>query len=179
MVANSVQYGNGAKVAPGARVDDGELDLVVVEERWRFATFCRAPRLFTGSLARAGGCSILRIREATMLETEYEIPADFDVQEWNKDRDFVPPPGKTVARVLFSPDAARYAREDLPAKDCRARPDGSLEANVHVQSEVWFLSWLFQFGRGVEVLGPPELREKVRETCRAVLAFYDEPLPKG
>ena len=66
VVANSVQYGNGAKIAPGARVDDGELDLVVVEERSRFATFCRTPRLFTGSLARAGGCSIRRIREATI-----------------------------------------------------------------------------------------------------------------
>jgi YegS/Rv2252/BmrU family lipid kinase len=66
VVANSVQYGNGAKIAPGARVDDGELDLVVVEERWRVATFCRSPRLFTGSIARAGGCSIRRIREATI-----------------------------------------------------------------------------------------------------------------
>ena len=66
VVANSVQYGNGAKIAPGARVDDGELDLVVVEERSRVATICRAPRLFTGSLARAGGCSIRRIREATI-----------------------------------------------------------------------------------------------------------------
>ena len=66
VVANSVQYGNGAKIAPGARLDDGELDLVVVEERWRIATFCRTPRLFTGSLARAGGCSIRRIREATI-----------------------------------------------------------------------------------------------------------------
>ena len=62
VVANSVQYGNGAKIAPGARVDDGELDLVVVEEHWRIATFCRTPRLFTGSIARAGGCSIRRIR---------------------------------------------------------------------------------------------------------------------
>lgn len=120
-----------------------------------------------------------RIREAVLTDTEYEIPPDFDVQEWNKDRDFVPAPGKTVARVLFSADAARFAREELPAKDCRVRADGSLEANVPVQSEVWFLSWLFQFGRGVEVLGPPELREKVRETCRAVLAFYDEPVTKG
>jgi diacylglycerol kinase (ATP) len=66
VVANSVQYGNGAKIAPGARLDDGELDLVVVEERWRIATVCRTPRLFTGSLARAGGCSIRRIREATI-----------------------------------------------------------------------------------------------------------------
>jgi YegS/Rv2252/BmrU family lipid kinase len=66
VVANAVQYGNGAKIAPGARVDDGELDLVVVEERWRIATFCRTPRLFTGSLASAGGCSIRRIRAATI-----------------------------------------------------------------------------------------------------------------
>jgi YegS/Rv2252/BmrU family lipid kinase len=66
VVANSVQYGNGAKIAPGARVDDGELDLVVVEERSRIATFCKTPRLFTGSLARARGYSIRRIREATI-----------------------------------------------------------------------------------------------------------------
>ena len=66
VVANSVQYGNGARVAPGARVDDGELDLVIVEERSRFATLCQAPRLFTGSLARMPGCSIRRIREATI-----------------------------------------------------------------------------------------------------------------
>jgi proteasome accessory factor C len=120
-----------------------------------------------------------RIREATMLDAEYEIPPDFDVQTWNKDRDFVPPPGKTVARVRFSPDAAKFAREDLPAKECQSLPDGSLVARVHVQSEVWFLSWLLQFGRGVEVLDPPELREKVRATCRAILAFYDAPPPKG
>ena len=119
-----------------------------------------------------------RIREATLLETEYEIPADFDVQKWNEDRDFVPAPGKTVARVLFSAAAARFAREELPAKDCSPRADGSLEAKVHVQSEVWFLTWLFQFGSGAQVLGPPELREKVRATCRAILAFYEEPLPK-
>ncbi|MEO8257137.1 MAG: YegS/Rv2252/BmrU family lipid kinase [Acidobacteriota bacterium] len=76
VVANAVQYGNGAKIAPGARVDDGELDLVVVEERWRIATVCRTPRLFTGSLARAGGCSIRRIREATI---ECEEPMAFHV----------------------------------------------------------------------------------------------------
>ncbi len=66
VVANSVQYGNGAQIAPGARVDDGELDLVIVEESSRFATLCQAPRLFTGSLARMPGCSIRRIREATI-----------------------------------------------------------------------------------------------------------------
>src|SRR5262249_1233603 len=37
-IANSAQFGNGALIAPGARVDDGELDLVVFEERSRVRT---------------------------------------------------------------------------------------------------------------------------------------------
>jgi proteasome accessory factor C len=120
-----------------------------------------------------------RIRDATLLDTEYEIPADFDVTAWNKDRDFVPPPGRTVAHVRFSRDAARFAREELPAKDCTPSNDGSLVAKVHVASEAWFLAWLLQFGDGAEVLDPPELRAKVRETCRAILEFYEEPAPKA
>jgi diacylglycerol kinase (ATP) len=66
VVANSVQYGNGARIAPGAQVVDGELDLVVVEERSRLRTFLQAPRLFNGSINRAPGCSIRRIREVTI-----------------------------------------------------------------------------------------------------------------
>jgi len=120
-----------------------------------------------------------RIREAKLLDTEYEVPADFDVQAWNKDRDFVPQPGKTVATVRFSKDAAKFAREELPSKDCRQFPDGSLVARVHVASEAWFLSWLLPFGKGAEVLDPPELREKVSATCKAILAYYDAPSPKG
>jgi diacylglycerol kinase (ATP) len=66
VVANSVQYGNGARIAPGAQIDDGALDLVVVEERSRLATFFQAPRLFNGSVNRMPGCSIRRIQEVTI-----------------------------------------------------------------------------------------------------------------
>lgn len=116
-----------------------------------------------------------RIRDATLLDTEYEVPADFDVQAWNRDRDFVPRPGRTVATVRFTGDAVRWAREELPRKDVVEGPDGTLTAQIRVGSEVWFLSWLLQFGPGFEVLSPPELREKVAVTCREILAFYDEP----
>ena len=40
--ANSRQFGNGARIAPFARIDDGLLDLVVFEEASRFATMLRA-----------------------------------------------------------------------------------------------------------------------------------------
>ena len=76
VVANSAQYGNGAKVAPGARVDDGELDLVFVEERSRLATICQVPRLFAGTIAKAPGYSRQSLREVTI---ESPAPMTFHV----------------------------------------------------------------------------------------------------
>jgi len=65
-VANSAEFGNGAIIAPGARVDDGLLDLVVMEERSRIHTLVQLPRLFHGTVDRAKGCSLRRIRQATI-----------------------------------------------------------------------------------------------------------------
>ena len=118
-----------------------------------------------------------RIRDATLLETDFEIPADFDVKEWNRDRDFVPAPGRVTATVRFTGDAVRWARDTLPRKDVQEQPDGTLLASIRVASEVWFLTWILQFGPGFEVLAPAELREKVADTCRRILAFHDETLP--
>jgi diacylglycerol kinase (ATP) len=65
-VANSPEFGNGAIIAPGARVDDGWLDLVVMEERSRIHSIVQLPRLFRGTIDRARGCSVRRIRLATI-----------------------------------------------------------------------------------------------------------------
>jgi diacylglycerol kinase (ATP) len=96
-IANSAQYGNGARIAPSARVDDGELDLVVVQERSRVMTFCQTPRLFNGSIARVPGCSISRIREA---QIQSEQPIGFHV-------DGEPVEGGTDLRALVHPAALK------------------------------------------------------------------------
>ena len=64
-IANGPQFGNGARLATTARVDDGELDMVVVEERSRLRTLYQLPRLFYGGADRIPGCSFQRIRAAT------------------------------------------------------------------------------------------------------------------
>jgi proteasome accessory factor C len=118
-----------------------------------------------------------RIREAHLLEAEYEVPADFDVKAWKNDNDFLPKPGRLVAKVRFTGDAVRWAREELPRKDVAEQPDGSLVASIRVRTEAWFLGWLLQYAPGFEVLEPPELRDRVAETCRRMLAFHDEAPP--
>ena len=75
-IANASQFGNGARIAPGARVDDGRLDLVVVEERSRATTIAALPALFTGRIARVAGVSIRQVEQVTI---EADCPMDFHV----------------------------------------------------------------------------------------------------
>ena len=52
-VANSDQYGNNARIAPGARVDDGALDLIAVRPVGLLGAATLATRLFLGGFDRS------------------------------------------------------------------------------------------------------------------------------
>jgi diacylglycerol kinase (ATP) len=59
-VANSDQYGNNAIIAPGARVDDGQLDLTAIPPVGMLRALPMLARLFNGSVSRAPG--VLRLQ---------------------------------------------------------------------------------------------------------------------
>jgi diacylglycerol kinase (ATP) len=61
-IANGRQYGNGAVVAPHARVDDGLLDLVIVGSRRLIRACAELPLVFMGLIDRLG--------RVTMEQTE-------------------------------------------------------------------------------------------------------------
>jgi YegS/Rv2252/BmrU family lipid kinase len=94
-VANGPEFGNGAIIAPGARVDDGRLDLVLIEETSRLRTVVQLPHLFQGTINRAKGCSIRQISKATI---ESDLPMKFHV-------DGEPVSGGTSLRVRVHPGA--------------------------------------------------------------------------
>jgi len=66
-IANGTQFGNNARIAPAATLDDGLLDLVVVEEVSRLRTVRHVPRLFNGRAATVPGYRTIKIREATIV----------------------------------------------------------------------------------------------------------------
>lgn len=61
-IANARQYGNGAIIAPHARVDDGRLDVVVVSHRSPLAALAQVPRMFAGTVDRARGVTMRTAR---------------------------------------------------------------------------------------------------------------------
>ena len=96
-VANSSQFGNGARVAPAARLDDGQLDVVVFEETSRLSAIATIPRLFTGRFDKARGVSTWQT-DRTTIESEH--PMTFHV-------DGEPLQGGTALDVRVHPLALR------------------------------------------------------------------------
>jgi diacylglycerol kinase (ATP) len=65
-IANSRQYGFGAQIAPGASIEDGFLDLVIVEDRGLAGNLARIPSLFLARVGRQSGVKSSRVRELTI-----------------------------------------------------------------------------------------------------------------
>jgi diacylglycerol kinase (ATP) len=98
-VANARQFGNGALIAPLARLDDGLLDLVVVQERSRLGSLLALPRLFTGGIARARGVSTLQTARV-VIEDDRPIPYHLDGE---------PRAGATRLEMVVHPSVLRVS----------------------------------------------------------------------
>ena len=65
-IANGRQYGNGAVIAPRAKLDDGQLDVVLLPVRPPWIALWHARRLFTGTLERLPGVRMISVRTAVL-----------------------------------------------------------------------------------------------------------------
>lgn len=59
-LANSRQYGSHGCIAPRARLDDGQLDLTVVDEQPLWRVLARVPAFFAGTLGPGPGVTMQR-----------------------------------------------------------------------------------------------------------------------
>jgi diacylglycerol kinase (ATP) len=104
-VANSAHYGNNARIAPLASLQDGLLDVVIVHDAPLLRALLLLPRLFRGTLHGAADVKMMRAAEVSIrrqapgpahLDGEpYVLPAELHV--------------RVVAQSLkvLVPDAAR------------------------------------------------------------------------
>lgn len=66
-LANSRQYGYRTRIAPTAKLDDGFLDLVVVEGRSLAGNLVRVPSLYTGRFHKVSGVTTLKVGEVQVV----------------------------------------------------------------------------------------------------------------
>ena len=76
-IANGRQYGNRLCIAPGARLDDGLLELVIVEQQTAIGIARRLPSLFLRRLQPGGGVTMRAVKELT-VRADRPIPFHVD-----------------------------------------------------------------------------------------------------
>jgi predicted DNA-binding transcriptional regulator YafY len=118
-----------------------------------------------------------RIRTASLTLDRYEIPRDFDPDQWLAhswgiwSSDTTP----TVrVRLRFSASIAHRVREAVwhRSQELTELAGGDLEMAVTVAGTVEIRPWILSWGDGVEVLEPPELRDAVADAVRTAAARY-------
>jgi predicted DNA-binding transcriptional regulator YafY len=117
-----------------------------------------------------------RMQEVAATGMTFERPADFDAAQHlagsigrfagNQDIE---------VRLAFAPKLAGYAWEEFrrhPSARRTARPDGRTEITLRVNNYADIKNAAMRYGDHVEVLAPPQLREKVRHALATALAQY-------
>lgn len=66
VAANSAYYGKGMKIAPGAVLDDGLIDIVVIEAASKLALIRSMPKVYDGEHVALPEVTVLRGREVTL-----------------------------------------------------------------------------------------------------------------
>lgn len=113
-----------------------------------------------------------RIKEATLTDEAYDIPASFKPERYRKKGKLLVGRSYREARVLFRDPVARVVREEWPAELIELRDDGSVVGTLHYVALEGIANWLLAHGAAAEVIDPPELRDAVRDRARCALERY-------
>jgi YegS/Rv2252/BmrU family lipid kinase len=105
--ANGPQYGAGAVLNPGARLNDGRLEVVLLEDGPLLETLALVPRLFLGGIERSRRYRRLAVEGATLYA---RVPAQHH-------RDGEPEPEAERLEVKLLPKALRVLVPRAVAED--------------------------------------------------------------
>jgi len=119
-----------------------------------------------------------RIKTIEATSESYTIPPDFDANEFLGSSWGISVYGevKTIKLKIVDPEIIRIMEETIwhPSQVVEKQRDGSVIMTLKVTDTIELYSWILGWGEKVEVLEPPELREDIIETAKAMLDVYKE-----
>ena len=111
-----------------------------------------------------------RIQSANLTDRRFDIPPDFNFEEFRKTAFNVIWGEPQEVTIRFSPVQAPYIRERTwqPSQRIVTEPDGSIILTLNV-GDLWEVKrWLIGFGADAEVLKPAELANDIIHECEEV-----------
>lgn len=144
--------------------DVDPIRIVLIDEHTYLQAWCRTAegvRLFRFD----------RIDEARVLD-EPARPPQRALDDDEHLELFAGDPSLPAARLWIAPSYT-WLLDYYPLTDVTLLADGSCEAVLRFASPEWLVRLVVGLGAGVSVLGPPSLRDAVRERAAAALDAYD------
>jgi predicted DNA-binding transcriptional regulator YafY len=114
--------------------------------------------------------AVERIRSVTITDHPYQLPLGFDVEAYVQDALVIMRGRQIAVELLFDRATAAWARDRVwhPSQKLTPLRDGRLRMTLRVADTAELVRWLLSFGRGVRVVKPAELRERVLREALAV-----------
>lgn len=173
-----IQYWTASRDADSERVID-PWHLALVDGEWFLIAWC-------GLRKEARIFSPARIRKLIQTGQTFVVPESFHPTKYfegsfrvvrGDDSNGRP----LTVRLRFLPIAARYVREKIhhPSQTLTELADGGLELQFELTSLVEVRKFVLSWGREVEVLSPPELRDDLIREAAAMLGVYGERLDES
>lgn len=109
-----------------------------------------------------------RMTDLRVLEAEFKLPADFDLNVYRPTDD-----RNVCVRIHVQPDIADKVKEsnNFYTETIEEHTDGLL-MTLRVRQPEELLHWVFSWGSGVEVLEPESFRHRVRNELENMLKRY-------
>ncbi len=113
-----------------------------------------------------------RIEDAHALDSRFEMPSDFAVQDYLAQSLWEDPPYKVT--VELQRRVVTIVR-DLHGHwmELELQPDGSALARFAVHNLEWTTGWVLSLGSAARAVDPPELAERVIDAARGALRRYE------
>lgn len=113
-----------------------------------------------------------RIRKMRMMMDQFERPADFDLDEYLKEKGSNPRNERIVLR--FHPRSYRWAKRSIPAEiEEETQSDDGVQVTFYFENLDYVARWLLRYGTDVDVVEPESLREQLRERALSLARHYD------
>jgi predicted DNA-binding transcriptional regulator YafY len=114
--------------------------------------------------------AVERIQSAKVTNRRFEIPADFNFEEFRKTAFNVIFGEPQEVKIRFSPAQAPYIKERTwhPSQQIETEDDGSIVLTMRVADLDEVKRWLIGFGAEATVLEPDELAGEIVQECEQV-----------
>jgi predicted DNA-binding transcriptional regulator YafY len=118
-----------------------------------------------------------RIRQAEVLGAVFDIPANFNIDDYFRGSWGIITGPEYKVRLKFSSSLADFISECTwhPSQKLSKNKDGSLIAEFRVDGLSEIKTWVMGFGENVEVLEPFELKKDISRTLEKTLLLYKLP----